>query len=298
MGPDPIALDGELAEALKRIEGHPDRHKIVQALAAAAIAQELSRMTMTKVKMIAGQLSAVNPNTLITDWRVLSRHYAGGKHQKVLDDGAEALGKLELDEAQRVIHEIRCAIEPHVNRAMEEKTIRVGFNIPIIGPIAFARFHLNIRGPRVAVHKFQGRVIRLLIQYSLWLSVVLGTAHWISWTIFDVRYLVVNFEGWAKLAQFLLLISTTVIVWAIFRGQTKRFSEQRRYFSFKMLRLAAWLIVTAGWCYWLVWLTFGIPSGNLGVEAAAKLALPFFVVCGSVGAWLSGHLFKGGETDD
>ena len=125
ISPDLDSILTELDKALEQISDRQDKHQIVRALTAAVIAQEMSRITVTKSKMVSGDLSSIDTQRLLSDWQVLSRHYAGAKHQDVLDAGIIQLRKLDLDDAQRVIHEIRCAVEPTVNWAIEEKTTRL-----------------------------------------------------------------------------------------------------------------------------------------------------------------------------
>ena len=290
--PDIATPDDALASALKQIEGHQHGNEIVKALAGAVIAQELTRMTVTGTKMTAGDLSSVDPNTIISDWQVLSRHYASDKYQSVFDSGAEALRKLTQREAQHVIYEIRIAIESTVNQEMEKKVVRVALSVPIIGPILSANLSFAISGTQVAVRKLQGRMVRLFVQYSLWLSVVLGTIHWISWAIFNEPYFVLYFEEWAKLSQFLLLISTTFIVWALLTTRGKRLPREGSRWPLTILRIVGWLIVVSGWCYWFVWLIIGIPDEITGLAEPAKLVMPFILILGSVGAWMSGRIFS------
>ena len=163
--------------------------------------------------------------------------------------------------------------------------IRIPLRIPFLGNISLVNCELNIRGTPIAIGKF----FRLLAQSFLWIAVAFGTAHWVSWTIFDQSYLVDKFEEVAKLTQLLLLFSTTVIVWALTRRDEDNIRSGWPRF---LRRMAAWVTVTAGWCYWAAWLIMEIPSGIPGLEEAVKLSLPFFLVCGSFGAWISGSVFQ------
>ena len=160
-GPEKIqsALDDILSEftnALKHIESYQDKNEIIRDLTAAVIVQEISRMTLAKTRMFAGELSDVNQGDLIIVWQVLSRHYAGGKYQASLDKGIRQLEKLTQEEARHVIYEIRCAVEPTINREMEEKTIKIKLDIPIIGKIGLGSFRFNVRGTRLAIEKISG----------------------------------------------------------------------------------------------------------------------------------------------
>ena len=46
-----------------------------------------------------------------------------------------------------------------------------------------------------------------------------------------------------------------------------------------------------------MWLLPGISSEAVGLEVAAKLVLPFFLVSGGIAAWVAGRVFRG-EGDD
>ena len=289
---DGIELEPLLDRALKQIKSHKGQKKvaIVRAIMGAVIAQEMSRMLVTKQEMVAGLLQIEDRDTLVSDWRVLARHYAGTKYQKLFEAGAEQIRLLSPSESQKVIREIRSATESILNKAMREKKIRVGFKLPFLGEIG--KFYINVQGPVTAIRRFQGRMARRLVQSVLWIAVVFGTAHWISWTIFNQSYFSANFEGLAKLTQFLLLIPTTLVVW-VFARRGKNCSRSK--WLRDLLRLAAWFAVAAGWCYWVVWLILGIPSGIPGIEEATKLSLPFFLACGSFGAWIAGRVFQEGQ---
>ena len=167
--------------------------------------------------------------------------------------------------------------------------IRILLHIPLLGEIPLVSCNVKVRGKPIAI----GTFVRPLAQSILWIAVAFGTAHWISWTIFDQSYLVAKFEGLAKLTQFLLLISTTVIVWALARRNE---NDARSSWLSVFLRLAAWLTVVAGWCYWTAWLILEIPNGIPGLEEAVKLSLPFFLACGGFGAWILGRVFQEDET--
>ena len=286
-------LDDALADTLDR----PDSRQIIQGLAAAVCIQELTRMMVTKTKMDAGIQSTIDAKRVRSDWQVLCRHYAGAKHARIFDHGVTQLAKLTPDQAQKVIHTIRCSIEPSINWAMEEKVVKIGLDLPIVGKIGIGNLSFNLRGTRVALQSLRGRLIRLTVQGILWLAVAVGTVHWISWTFFDEPYLVSTFGSIAKLTWFILLISTTLVVWILARVEpddsTTRYSRIPRF-----IRFAAWVIVAGGWCHFLIWLLFGIPSEVTMLEVAAKLLLPFFLVSGSIAAWISGRVFRGDGKDD
>ena len=232
-----IELDPLLDGALKQLKGHKRQEKttVLRAILGAVVAQEILRMLVTKQEMVAGLLQIEDRDTLVSDWGVFARHYAGTKYQKVFEAGVQNIQMLSPSESQEVIREIRCAVEPFVNEAMREKRIRIGFKLPFFGE--FGKFYINLRGSVTAIRKFQGRMVRRIVQTILWMAVVVGTAHWISWTIFDQSYLVASFEGLAKITHFLLLVSTTAAVW-VFARLAK--NSSRGGWPIALLRLAAY----------------------------------------------------------
>ena len=253
-------------------------------------------MVVTRIKMDAGIRSAIDPECVRSDWQVLCRHYAGAKHARILDHGVAQLEKLSPEQAREVIFLIRCSMEPSLNWAMEEKTVKIGLALPVVGKLGIGNLYFNLRGTRVAMRSLGGRLIRLAVQGALWLAVATGTVHWISWAIFQEPYLASTFGSLAKLTQFLLLMSTTLVVWALARVRRDDSAVRHGRIS-RVVRLAAWGIVIAGWCHFLAWL-LGISSESDGLGAATKLLLPFFLVSGGVAAWVSGRVFRGEGKDD
>ena len=152
-------------------------------------------MTVTKAKMDAGIRSAIDAERLHSDWQVLCRHYAGGKHARILDHGVTQLAKLSPEQAHEVIYTIRRSIEPSLNWAMEEKVVTVNLGLPFVRKLRIANLRFSLRGTRVAMRSLGERLVRLGVQGILWLAVALGTAHWISWTFFDEPYLALTFGG-------------------------------------------------------------------------------------------------------
>ena len=285
-------LNDALVESLDR----PNSRQIIQGIAAAICVQELTRMVVTRIKMDAGIRSAIDPECVRSDWQVLCRHYAGAKHARILDHGVAQLEKLTPEQAREVIFLIRCWMEPSLNWAMEEKTVKIGLALPVVGKLGIGNLYFNLRGTRVAMRSLGGRLIRLAVQGALWLAVATGTVHWISWAIFQEPYLATTFGSLAKLTQFLLLMSTTLVVWALARVRRDDSSVRHGRIS-RVVRLAAWGIVIAGWCHFLAWL-LGISSEAVGLGAAMKLLLPFFLVSGGIAAWVSGRVFRGDGKDD
>ena len=281
-------LDGALADSL----GRPDSRQIIQGIAAAICVQELTRMVVTKIKMDASVRSTVDAGRVRSDWQVLCRHYAGAKHARILDHGVTQLEKLSPEQAKEFIYTIRRSIEPILNLAMEEKVVKIGLALPVIGKIGIGNLRFNLRGTRVAMQSLRSRLLRLAVQVFLWLAVAAGTVHWTSWTFFDEPYLASTFGSLAKFAQFILLMSTTLVVWALARVPLDDPTARRSRIS-RFLRFAAWGIVAAGWCHFLGWLLLGISGEASGLEAPAKLLLPFFLALSGIAAWVSGRIFRG-----
>ena len=281
-------LDGELADSLDQ----PDRRQIIQGIAAAICAQELARMVVTKVKMDAGARSDVDAERVRSDWQVLCRHYAGAKHSRILGQGVTQLEKLSPEQAEEVIYASRRSIEPDLNWAMEEKEVKIGLTLPVVGKIGIGNLRFNLRGTRVAIQSLRDRFLRLAVQVVLWSAVAAGTVHWTSWTFFDEPYLASTFGSLAKLVQFILLVSTTLVMWALVRVRRDDSATRRSRIS-RFLRFAAWGIVAAGWCHFLGWLLLGISSEASVLEAPAKLLLPFFLALSGIAAWVSGSVFRG-----
>ena len=229
----------DLDDALAGSSGRPDSRQIIQGIAAAICVQELTRMAVTKIKMDAGVRSTVDAERVRSDWQVLCRHYAGAKHARILDHGVTQLEKLSPEQAEEVIFTIRSSIETSLNWAMEEKVVKIGLALPVVGKIGIGNLRFNLRGTRVAMQSLKGRLLRLAVQVVLWLAVAAGTVHWTSWTFFDEPYLALTFGGLAKITQFILLMSTTLVVWALARvlrdDSTASRSRVSRFLPFRCL---------------------------------------------------------------
>ena len=219
---DPIiskmtGLVDDLNDALIESLDRSDSRQIIQGIAAAICVQELTRIAVTKIKMDARIRSAIDPECVRSDWQVLSRHYAGAKHARILDHGVAQLEKLNPKQAREVIFAIRRSMEPSLNWAMEEKVVKIGLALPVVGKLGIGNLYFNLRGTRVAMRSLRGRLLRLVVQGALWLAVASGTVHRMSWTFFHEPYLTSTFGSLAKFTQFLLLMSTTLVVWALTR---------------------------------------------------------------------------------
>lgn len=281
-------LDETFSDNLDRT----DRRKVLQGIAAALCVQELTRMIVTKVKMDAGIRSTIDTTLIRSDWQVLCRHYAGSKYARILDHGVTQLEKLSPEQAEDVIYTIRRSIEPGLNWAMEEKTLKIGLALPVVGKLGIGNLHFNLRGTRAAIQSLRGRLLRLAVQVVLWSAVAVGTVHWTSWTFFDEPYLASTFDSMAKFVQFILLGSATLVLWALARVRHKDSTPRRSRIS-RFLRFTAWCVVAAAWCQFLGWLFLGISAEAIWLEAPAKLLFPFFLTLSGIAAWISGHVFAG-----
>ena len=287
-------LEDSLSDGLDR----PDSQEIIQGIAAAICIEEMTRMRVTGNKMDAGIRSAIDAERVRSDWQVLCRHYAGGKHARILDHGVTQLAKLSSEQAQEVIYTIRRSIEPSLNWALEEKVVTVSLGLPFAGKLGIGKLSFNLRGTRVAIRSFGGRLVRLGVQGILWLAVAAGTLHWMSWTFFNEPYLASTFDSLAKLTQLILLMSSTLVVWALAIARRDD-PTARRGRLFRFMRISVWGIVVAGWCHFLIWFLLDISGEASGLEPAAKLLLPFFLVSGGIAAWVSGRLFpRDGKGDE
>ena len=253
-------------------------------------------MTVTRTKMDAGIRSTIDPECVRSDWQFLCRHYAGTKHANILDHGVSQLEKLSSEQAREIIFAIRRSMEPSLNWALEKKVVKIGLSLPIVGKLGIGNLYFNLSGTRVAMRSLGGRSIRLVVQGVLWLSVLAGTAHWIAWTFFHEPYLALTYGSLAKLIQFLLVTSTTLVVWAL--GRAKRDDAAVGHgWMFSAIRLSVWTIVIGGWGHFLAWLLLGISIEAGGMEPVTKLLLPFFIVCGAIAAWVAGRIFRGDGVD-
>ena len=283
------SLVAELNGAHALINTHEDADKILGGLVAAIVSQEMTVMAIEDRSMVVGDSSSIAKDQLIRDWRALTRHYVNTKYEAVFDNGANQLSKLTEEEARQVILQIRQFAEPLVNEVMGHTESSIKLEIPLLGPIKL-RLLGWVKGPRAGLRRFQGRVIRVLIQGSLWLSVAFWAIHWASWTLFDAPYLADNYELLANITRFLLLGSTTFIVWVLLRAPRPRRGARRILGG--VLASGAWLIIGAGWVHWVAALMFEIPSGIPVLDAIHKLALVFFLASGSLAAWVSGRIFR------
>ena len=112
----------ELNESRKQLDNCNDSTKILRDIMAAVVAQELTRMTISKNKMVAEDLDSIDPQRILSDWRVLARHYDGSLQATLLSGGIAQLERLSSEQIQPIIHEMRITIEPTINWAMEEKS--------------------------------------------------------------------------------------------------------------------------------------------------------------------------------
>ena len=93
--------------------------------------------------MDAGIQSAIDPERVRADWQVLCRHYAAGKHARILDTGVTQLAKLSSEQAHEVIYTIRRSIEPSLNWAMEEKVVKISLGLPFMGKLGIGNLRVS-----------------------------------------------------------------------------------------------------------------------------------------------------------
>lgn len=285
------SLVGELKGAHALISSYEDADKILGGLVAAIVSQELTVMAIENRSMVVGDSSSIVKDQLIRDWRALTRHYARTKYEAVFDNGVDQLSKLTEEEARQVILQIRQFVEPLVDQEMGHTESSIKLEIPLWSPIKF-RFLGWLKGPRAGLRRFQGHVIRVLIQGSLWLSVGFWAIHWASWTLFDAPYLADNYKQLADITRFLLLGSSTLMVWVLLRGAKRKPRHGAKRILEGVLASAAWLIIGAGWVHWTASLMFEIPRAVPVLDSIDKLVLLFFLLFGSLGAWVSGRVFR------
>ena len=274
----------DLAGSLTDVERHirrDDRREIAKGILTAVFWQEVTRSQVTGYKMSSGSKSSIDKDQLIECWRALAHHYRGARHQGALELGAEQLEKLSPAEAISVVYAIRREVEPVLNKEMETKQLRIGINVPILGQIGLGTLRWTARGPRVSIRKLRWRLVRLLVEIVVWTSAVLGTIHWIAWTIFNEPYLTQVFDGVAKLIQLFLLISTTCIVLGVARVVAKR----KRSIQL-VVRIGGWSFVAGGWSLWLYWVLFSTDSTLVVLEPVLKIGLVFCVLSAYLIGWL------------
>ena len=276
----------DLTEAQQYIP-RDDSSEIVSQLKASVAGQEMSRIIVTKSKMTVGLQSEIDRDQLMAYWRVLAHHYRGSKFQEIFERGVKQLQKLSPENSKIIVHMIRQSIESTLNREMEQKEINFGLNIPLIGKIGLGKLRLAARGPRISLRRLQMRLFRLVIEIVVGMSVLLGTLHWIAWTIFNEPYLAQTFTSTAKFVQLVLLLATTIIVWAITRDGGPQFDTvDKRKLTGTIFRFIGWSLVLGGWIHWWGWLLFDGASELVFLEPVLKMTLPFFLLSGCVLAWL------------
>ena len=132
----------DLREVQKYIP-RDDSSEIVNQLTASVVAQEITRITVTKSKMTVGLQSDIDRDQLMAYWRVLAHHYRGSKYQEIFERGIKQLQKLSPKDATKVLHLIRQSVEPTLNREMEEKEINCNLDIPLIGRLLLGKLKLT-----------------------------------------------------------------------------------------------------------------------------------------------------------
>ena len=285
------ALVSELKEAHAAIATHDEGRKILSGLFAATVAQEVVVMAIEDRDMAAGEHANLGKDELIRDWQALSRHYARTKYERVFENGAEQLAKLSDEEAEEVIIHIRKCSEPLINEVWGHTKSTIKLEIPVVGSFKW-RFSGNLKGPRAGIKRIQHRTIRTALQGMLWISIGFWAIHWGSWTLFGKPYLTENYTGLANVTGCFMLGAATLVLWALMAGDKRKEQRGVKRILRKSLRGCTWLIIASGWGYWASSLMFEIPSGNSIWDGIHKLAVLFFVVFGSLGAWTCGVILR------
>ena len=273
------SFEGDFGSIAARIQSGVEKRDIVQALTAAIVAQELTRIAVTKSKMDIGQRSDFDKGQLVAYWRVPSDHYEGSRAGKAFVKGVEHLEKLSSEEVTDVVYEIRRMVKPELDREMEETELKLHFDLPLLGKIGFGKFKWTARGPLVAIRKFRMRLLRRLFEGVIWSSVLLGTVHWLTWMIFDWPYLAESFVGIAKVVQFVLLALTTTLVWGLWLVNSRSWSRTAILYG-------GWSVLAIGWVYWLMWVVFGRMIDGVIVEGVKQIGLLVFVLSGGITCWI------------
>ena len=164
-------FEDDFERIAERIQSDVNKRDIVLALTAAIVAQEITRIAVTKSKMDIGRRSDLEQNQLVAYWRVLGGHYEGSRQGKAFVTGVEHLERLTPEEATDVVYEIRRMVKPELDREMEEKELKLHLGIPLLGKIGLGKFRWTARGPRVAIRKLRTRLLRRLIEGIIWASV-------------------------------------------------------------------------------------------------------------------------------
>ena len=280
---------------IEKLDRH-DAQDIIRGLVVAVLVEEVTRMTVTKRKMNVSICEEIDIKQLSADWQTLSRHYAGSKYAHAFENGVLQLEKIPHKEAQKIIQEIKYGLEDDLNWAMEMRTVNYNIKLPIAGKLVKGKLNINLHGTRIAIQSLGPRMLRMGVQFILWLAVALGTAHWVDLIFFPDSKLFSDFEGVVKLAQFILLSLTTLVICLLFLSNNNNSKALMKHVP-KTTRLVVWIIVAAGWCSFVAWILFGSLVGGVVLEIAEKVLLPFFLVGGSISAWISGRIFRANDKE-
>ena len=271
--------EDDLERIAARLRNIEEPVNTVRTLAAAVVAQEVTRIAVTKSRMDVGVRSDVDKSQLVACWRVLGNHYEGSRAGEALVCGVEHLERLPSKEASDVVYEIRCMVKPVLDKEMEEEELELKFDIPLLGKIGLGKFRWAARGPRVAIRKLRVRLLRYLIEGVLWTSVLLGAVHWFAWMIFDQPYLSQQFDGIAKAVQFILLALTTLNVLVFGIAISRRGPRVA-------IRWGGSAIIVTGWGYWLMWVLLDQSIDGVVVEGLAQIGVLVFVLSGGIACWI------------
>ena len=261
---------------------HEDRDAVFSGLVRAVVTEETTRQTITRQPMVPGLVSDVDKRAVISRWKCLAEHYRGSKHEQHLREGAEQLEGLKSDLASRVIHDIRRQLASGINWAMERTVMQPSVKIPG-GRFVFDG--IRLAGPRVALWRLRSRLPRLLARCILWFSALAGMAHWILWVIFEQPYLIQQFPGVGKAAQFTLIGCTTLFAWGLTKSRIARFRAGESRLIGPLLGFVGAGLVVAAWVHWILWVVFGMSDLLVEVEPFAKMGQVVLLLGGVAGAY-------------
>ena len=272
------------------LEGQIDKKSILKGLVAAIIAQEITRITVTKKPMNVNFLSEINGDKLTSYWDILAFHYRGGMHQRIFENGAMQLRKVPSEEISPLIQKIQYAIEPILNEEMSQRTLSLGLSIPFLGRIGLGNFRFSITGPRTAIRKFQLRGLRMLTEWCIMAAAILGTVHWFVWTIFNSSYLAYWSVPATSVMLLVLLLCATFMIWLCIKKEGLIVSKIKTKLGIMLYKILGLLILGFGWLYWTLWTLTDLPRTVNLLEPAMKLALPVYILSAALLGWIVGRI--------
>lgn len=293
-----VIPDLDLPEDVLKYQG--DKQTILKGLISAIIAQEISRIVVTRKPMNVNALEEINKDRLASYWNTLAHHYRGGKYQKIFENGTAQLNKVSSEEIAPLVQQLQYAIEPILNEEMSQKTLNFALKIPFLGRIGLGSFRFSVTGPRTAIKKFQLRALRITTEWCIWAATILGAVHWFVWTIFNSSYLAYQSKPATSAILMVLLICTTLMVWLCLKNNGLIVSRINTKFINALYIAFGWFVVGFGWLYWILWTLTDLPGTIYLLETILKTALPIYFVSAALIGWIVGRIspktFDNGET--